>query len=379
MQKVIIAVDSFKDSLDAVAVCAAIHRGISAVSPQPQVVSLPLGDGGEGTARLLTALHQAEWISTTVEDPLGRNITAGYGWDAASRTAYLDMAQASGLQHLAPEERNPLRSSTYGFGQLLRHAFRQNPRRIIIGIGGSATSEGGTGMAAALGYRFIDRAGKPLEPNGASLNHIARILPPEESPLPEQCQIAVLCDVQNPLYGPRGAAFVFGRQKGATLRQITELDRGLQRLAAVIQRDLQVDVHQLPGGGAAGGLGAGLLAFTGGRLLPGIDTILDSIDFEEQIRGADFIITGEGRLDAQTGGGKLIQGICRKAARQQIPVIALCGSLEASPTEIQQMGLQAAFSILNGPVSLASALAQTEKRLEETTWQLCRVLNLTKL
>lgn len=378
MQKIIIATDSFKDSLDAPEVCQAIRRGIKKAVPRALIHTLPLGDGGEGTARLLAQAMQAEWISTQVEDPLGRPIRAGYGWLEPAKTAYLDMAEASGLQHLASSARDPFRTHTFGFGQLLKHALAKGAKKLIIGIGGSATSEGGMGMAIAFGYQFFDEKGKELLPGGKQLNNIHRISPPEQHPVPEDCEVSILCDVNHPLYGPQGAAAVFAPQKGASPNQIKVLDKGLRQLAVRIQRDLHIDVHHLAGGGAAGGLGAGLVAFARGVLRPGIDHILELVDFENFIQGADVLITGEGKLDAQTGGGKLIQGICRKAAEKNIPVIALCGSLEVSPPEIQKIGLQAAFSISSGPKSLDKALKQTAKRLEEVAENLFRAINLTK-
>lgn len=378
MQKIIIATDSFKDSLEAPDVCIAIQKGMQSAMPDAEIITLPLGDGGEGTAKLLTLLKQASWKTTEVQDPLGRIISAGYGWDAIRATAYLDMAEASGLQYLTPTERDPFRTSTYGFGQLLARVLEENPKEIIIGIGGSATSEGGIGMASVLGFQFLDDLEQPLSPNGASLNKIHRIVPPSKFPIPKDCQIKVLCDVNHPLYGPNGAAPVFAPQKGATPEQVQALDQGLKHLAGLIERDLDVNIHQLSGGGAAGGLGAGLIAFAKANLSSGIDTILDMVDFEKVIQGADVIITGEGKIDSQTGGGKLIQGICRKAQSQHIPVVALCGTLQASPEDIHKVGLQAAFSIIPRPVLLAEALEQTAELLERTAEHLGNVLYLTK-
>ena len=378
MQKIVIATDSFKDSLEAPAVCTAIQKGIQQVLPKAQIHLLPLGDGGEGTARLLTQLMDAEWINIQVEDPLGRPVKAGFGWDAPQKTAYLDMAEASGLQYLSADERNPLLASTDGFGKVLIKVLEKGAQRIIVGIGGSATSEGGIGMATTLGYRFLDKNKKDLLPNGENLLKIHQIIPPDVRPIPGNCELIVLCDVNNPLYGPRGAAPVFAAQKGASPEQIRYLDAGLKHLAALIEKNLKVDVHHLAGGGAAGGLGAGLVAFTGATLRPGIDTILEMVNFQHLVQGADLIISGEGKLDAQTGGGKLIQGICQVAKQKQIPVIALCGSLQASPAEVQNIGLEAAFSILTEPTSLADALPKTAKMLEEATEQLFRAISLTK-
>jgi glycerate kinase len=289
------------------------------------------------------------------------------------------MAESSGLQHLSAQERKVLQSSTYGFGQLLREALRQKPRHLIIGIGGSATSEGGIGMATALGYRFLDKNGKTLPPIGKNLHEINKILPPKLHPIPQDCRVSVLCDVNNPLYGPRGAAPVFAAQKGASASEIQLLDQGLEHLAKLIARDLGVAVQQLPVGGAAGGLGAGLVAFAQATLRPGIETILEMVDFQNLIQDSDVIITGEGKIDAQTGGGKLIQGICQAAALRNVPVIALCGSLHASPEDIQKIGLKAAFSILTGPIALVDALPQTARMLEETAEHLFRAISLTKL
>lgn len=379
MQKIIIATDSFKDSLEAPAACAAIQRGIQAVFPKAEIHSLPLGDGGEGTARLLSHLRHADWITTRVQDPLGRPLEAGFGWNEEHKTAYLDMAEASGLQHLAPTERNPLKTHTFGFGQLLKKVCANGAQRVVIGIGGSATSEGGIGMAAALGYRFLDKNKKNIPPNGGNLLKIQHIFPPEQNPIPDNCEIMVLCDVSNPLYGPRGAAPVFAAQKGADTEQIQHLDAGLKHLAELIARDLNRDVHQLVGGGAAGGLGAGLVAFAKATLHPGIETILEMVHFQNLIQDSDVIITGEGKIDAQTGGGKLIQGICQAAALRNVPVIALCGSLHASPEDIRKIGLKAAFSILTGPIALVDALPQTARMLEETAEHLFQAISLTKL
>jgi glycerate kinase len=378
MQKIIIATDSFKDGLDATAVCHALKRGLLRADSELEVATLPLGDGGEGTAALLTNLKKATWKTVEVQNPLGSLTTAGYGWNDLYQTAYLDMAEASGLQLLNNEERDPFQTSTFGFGQLLVQVLQEQPQEIIIGIGGSATSEGGIGMASALGFQFLDNKHHPLSPIGAHLNTIQKIIPPSKLPIPDHCRIKVLCDVNNPLYGPNGAAAVFSPQKGASAAQVEELDKGLQHLAHLIERDLGIDIHQLRGGGAAGGLGAGLVAFAKAELCPGIDTILEMVNFQDIIQGADFIITGEGKIDGQTGGGKLIQGICQMAASQNIPVVALCGTLQASPQEIQKIGLRAAFSILDSPMLLAEALQKTEALLETSAEHLVNTIYLTK-
>ena len=377
IKKILIATDSFKDSLPAAKVCRAIAMGIQRIAPKIECVEIPLADGGEGTALILSQITNAQWIEVNVRGPLGRIVKAGYGWDAISQSVFIDMAQSSGLQLLKPEERNPLETSTYGLGQLLLEGLKHHPKRIVIGIGGSATNDGGIGMANALGYQFLDQSGQVLIPVGKNLNSIHKIIPPSSNLIPKEIIIDVLCDVNNPLYGPEGAAMVFAAQKGATSDMIHKLDLGLQNLASRLNLDLGIQVDHLPGGGAAGGLGAGIFAFLGGALKPGVQTILETIHFVDYLREADLVITGEGKIDNQTAGGKLISGICSFSNAQQVPVIAICGSLLAQPAIIQKIGLQAAFSILNQPLSLADALSQSEQLLQDTSANIIQLLRLT--
>ncbi len=368
-KKIIIASDSFKDSLSADRVCTAIAKGIQKVDPSVEILKKPLADGGEGTARLLTQVRGGQWRSFSVHDPLGRGHQAGFGWLEKEGLVLMDMAEASGIQTLQQTERNPLQTSTFGFGELLQKAFELAPQKIMIGIGGSATNDGGIGMAHALGYRFLDKQQQVIPPNGAALNTIAQILvPPDIKPI-KTCSIEVLVDVQNPLYGPQGATAIFGPQKGASPEMVELLDQGMKNLARVIQRDLGKAVANLPGSGAAGGLGAGLVAFCDAEIKPGIQSILEMMDFHRDLGGAHLVITGEGKLDQQTSGGKLIQGICQAAAQERVPVVALCGTLLADYETITRIGLEAAFSILNRPMNLETALKETAYLLEETSAQ----------
>jgi len=374
MRKVIVAADSFKDSLDAPGVCSAIARGLRKGLPGWEVLKIPLADGGEGTAKILGGYTGAAWKAVKVRDPLFRIISAGFAWSAETRTAFVDMASCSGIQLLKNSERNPMLTSTIGLGDLLMEIARYDPERVVLGIGGSATNDGGIGMASVLGYQFLDQQGNSLEPIGASLEKIDRIIPPEKYVWSPQVRIEVLVDVQNLLFGPNGAAYVFAPQKGADILMVQSLDRGLRNLSKRLQLDLDYDLSQQEGAGAAGGLGAGLLAFANAKLRPGIQSVLEILRFEEHLIGANFLITGEGKIDEQTASGKLISGVCDLAAKHQVPVIALCGTLLASEESIQQLGLKAAFSIIKQPMSLEQALEQGEKLLEATAFQIANLL-----
>jgi glycerate kinase len=372
--KILIATDSFKDALPALAVCQAIERGVKQADPSIKTILFPLADGGEGTAEMLTYHTGGTWHTCTVHDPLFRPIQAGYGTSADGQTAFLDLAQAAGLQLLQPQERNPLKTSTYGVGELILNAIQRGVRHILLGIGGSATNDVGTGMAAALGYSFLDIHNSILDSRaltGATLIHIRQIIGTSAH---RHISTSVLCDVENPLYGPTGAAHVYARQKGADEVAITQLDAGLQHFASVLQHHFDKDFAHVPGAGAAGGMGAGAMAFLNARLKPGIQTVLELTNFEQHLSDLDVILTGEGKIDRQTLHGKLIKGITEKARVHGIPVIALCGTLLATPQEIQQLGLQAAFSILHRPLTLATALVETPTLLEQTAFNITHVI-----
>jgi len=361
---ILVACDSFKDALPADAVCRAIAAGLKKSHPGAAITQMPLSDGGEGLLDVLRAPLGLEWIQATVADPLGRDIQGRYGLSADRKTCVVEMAEASGLQRLTLAERDPRLTSTFGTGQLLDDARRRGARRAILAIGGSATNDGGIGAAAALGWGFLDAEGKPVLPDGGHLGKIAKLVP---APMPFE-SVEVLCDVTNPLFGPTGAAWIYGRQKGGSDAMLAELDDGLKHLAALVKAQLNRDVAQQPGAGAAGGLGYGAVAFLGAQLRRGIEIVLDMTGFEAAARDADLIITGEGHIDGQSAQGKLIQGLCGRA--KATPVIALCGKLSATPDQVKAIGLKAAHCINSEERPLAEMLANTAVNLEKTASQL---------
>ncbi len=361
---ILVACDSFKDALPADAVCRAIAAGLRKSHPGAAIIEMPLSDGGEGLLDVLRAPLGLEWIEKSVADPLGRNILGRYGLSADRQTCVVEMAEASGLQRLTLAERDPRKTSTLGTGQLLDDARRRGARRAILAIGGSATNDGGIGAAAALGWGFLDTDGNTVPPDGGHLNAIAKLVP---APLPFE-SMEVLCDVTNPLSGPTGAAWIYGRQKGGSDPVLAELDNGLKHLAALVKAQLGRDVADQPGAGAAGGLGYGAVAFLGAQLRRGIEIVLDMTGFDAAAREADLIITGEGHLDGQSAQGKLIQGLCGRS--HGTPVIALCGKLSAAPDQIKTIGLKAAYCINREEKPLAEMLANTAANLEMTASEL---------
>ena len=357
---ILVACDSFKDALPADAVCAAIARGLKQSRPDASVSEMPLSDGGEGLLDVLGRALGLHWIEMQVADPLGRPVMGRYGLSADGKTAVVEMAQASGLQLLTLAERDPRKTSTFGTGELLADAKARGAVRVLLAIGGSATNDAGLGAAAALGWRFLDAGGKDVTPDGGHMKDVARLQP---APAPFE-KVEVLCDVTNPLYGPKGAAWIYGRQKGGSDPVLAELDDGLKHVADVVKAELGRDVAAMPGAGAAGGLGYGAVAFLGAELRRGIEIVLDITGFDAAAAAADFIITGEGHLDGQSAQGKLIQGLCGRAGKT--PVIALCGKLSATPEQIKLIGLKAAYSINRQERPLAEMLANTAINLERT-------------
>jgi glycerate kinase len=357
---ILVACDSFKDALPADAVCAAIARGLRHAYPDASITEMPLSDGGEGLLDVLGRALDLTWIEKQVGDPLGRPVTGRYGLSADGKTAVVEMARASGLQLLSLEERDPRQTSTMGTGELLADARSRGARHVLLAIGGSATNDAGIGAAAALGWRFLDANGKDVPPDGGHMKDVVRLIP---APPPFE-KVEVLCDVTNPLYGPSGAAWIYGRQKGGTDPVLTELDDGLKHIAEVVKAQLGRDVADMPGAGAAGGLGYGAIAFLNAELRRGIEIVLDITGFDAAAAKADLIITGEGHLDGQSAQGKLIQGLCGRAGTT--PVIALCGKLSATPDQIKAIGLKTAYSINKEERPLAEMLANTAVNLEKT-------------
>ena len=360
--RVLIACDSFKDALPAEEVCRAIARGLRKSHPAMETIEMPLSDGGEGVLDILRRTLSLKSVSLEVSDPLGRPVKATYGLSADGGTALVEMAAASGLQLLTLKERDPLLTTTYGTGQLVADAAKRGARHLLLAIGGSATNDAGIGMAAALGWRLLDAKGGTVKPAGGRMGEIARILAPGASMF-EQAE--VLCDVTNPLYGPNGAAWVYGRQKGGTEQSLAQLDAGLRHVAALVEKETgRKGLAETPGAGAAGGMGFGGLAFLNAELKRGIEVVMDLVGFDKAAAKADLVITGEGHIDGQSSQGKLISGVAARAGR--VPVIGLCGKLSASPAAIKAIGLKAAYSINESERPLAEMLAATAANLEKT-------------
>lgn len=372
--RVVVAPDSFKGSISARDLCAAARRGIHAVDPAIEVIELPLADGGEGTVENMVYSTKGKTRLVQVNDPLGRPIRAAYGILGDDATVIIEMAQASGLPLLKPDERNPLITSSFGTGELIVHALNEGYRKFIIGLGGSATNDGGVGMLKALGAAFYDQDGVLLPKGGASLEKLSYM---DLSGLDKRLQestFTIASDVNNPLCGANGASAVFGPQKGATPEMVQRLDMALSRFADVAEKQLGFDVRHLPGSGAAGGMGAALFAFLHAEFKSGIELVMDAIHFEQNIQAADLIITGEGKLDDQTMAGKAIAGVCKKAKPYQIPTIAICGGMELTSEQMDEIGLLAGFSIVPKPCSLDEAMEQAEGWAQERVEQIIRFM-----
>jgi glycerate 2-kinase len=371
--RIVIAPNAFKGSLSALEAADAIAEGVRAAAPDADLVLVPIADGGDGTVDALVAATHGGRRTIRVHGPLGDPVDADYGMVDGGSTAVIEMAKAAGLALVPSEKRDPRVTTTYGVGELLQHAFDHGARHFIVGIGGSATNDGGAGMAQALGYHLLDENGHELPPGGLALKRLARIHTGGVHGNWKDAQVDVASDVTNPLTGPSGASAVYGPQKGATPEMVAELDAALRRLAEVIQRDLGVDVEQLPGSGAAGGLGGGLVAFTGAHLRPGAEMVMEALHLDERLNGANLVITGEGRLDSQTARfGKGPAAVARHARNAGIPVVAIGGSV-SDEKELRLLfdGLEATVV---EPCSLDEAIAQARPLLVRSATRLMRLL-----
>ena len=373
--RVLIAPQSFKGSVDAVAVAAAISRGLRRAWPDAECDELPLADGGEGTVRALVRATAGTLRRSRVHDPLGRDIEAEWGILGDGRTAVVEMAAASGLPLLRPQERDPRVASTRGTGELLLEAAMSGAARVIVGIGGSATNDGGSGMARAIGFRFLDAAGADLPEGGAALARLQRI-EGQIDPRLIRVTVEVASDVRNPLTGPQGASAVFGPQKGATPAMVSELDAGLSRYADAIARFIGRDIRDLPGAGAAGGLGAGLIAFADAKLRSGAELVMGAARFGERARSADLIVTGEGRVDAQSGYGKLTGSVVEQARVLGKPVALIAGGVDAGYESLFTAGLAALEVASDGPSSLEEAMRRGEELIASAAERLARAAEL---
>ncbi|QHW34692.1 glycerate kinase [Paenibacillus rhizovicinus] len=374
--KVIAAPDSFKESMTAYRVAAVMREAITEVVErgEAEIVELPVGDGGEGTLEILIGALRGQLIEARVTGPLGETVSAHYGLSGDGRTAVVEMAQASGLQLVPPEARNPLLTTTYGTGELIRQALdHETVKRLIITIGGSATNDCGAGMLQALGARLRDADGREIGHGGGELTRVETLDLSELDQRLQEIRISVACDVTNPLVGPLGASHVFGPQKGATPSMTATLDAALTHFADRIAEASGLRLHDVPGAGAAGGIGAALM-LCGGKLEPGIELVLDAVGFDAHLAGADYVLTGEGRIDGQTPNGKVIAGIVKRAQAAGVPVLAFAGSLQQGYECLYEAGLQAAFSITSRPMPLEEALKQGEENLHQTVSNVMRLI-----
>ncbi|MDH6306539.1 glycerate kinase [Parabacteroides sp. PF5-5] len=375
MKKIVVASDSFKGSVSSLEVADSVEKAIHKVFPECEVLKIPVADGGEGTTESLVYAMNGKMISCEVHDPLMNKIQVQYGILGDMQTAVIEMASASGLPLVPKEKRNPMKTTTYGIGELIKDALTRGCRHFLIGIGGSATNDAGTGMLQALGFRFLDKEGRELGQGGEILQAIHTIDCSQAMPQLKDASFTIACDVNNPFSGENGAAYIYARQKGADDEMIRILDEGLSHFADVIKKEMQQDINAIPGAGAAGGLGGGFLAFLPAILKPGIQMVLEALHFAERIKGADLVITGEGKLDAQTAMGKTPSGVLQVAQAQGIPVIAIGGSVEEAES-LNKQGFLAVFSILSGIATLQQAMdkAFSMRNIERIIEQFLRII-----
>lgn len=363
--KIVLAPDSFKESLRAIEVATALERGIRRVLPEVECVKLPMADGGEGTLEALISARGGRRVSKTVMGPLGERHRATYGLLSCGKTAVVEMAAASGLHLVPPKRRHPLETTSFGTGELIRAALEKGVSRIIVGIGGSATNDGGAGMAQALGIRFYDKAGLMLADGVAagSLDRVHTIDCEGRIAALDQTEILVACDVRNKLVGKFGASVIYAPQKGASDAEVRKLERNLRHFGKVMEQAFKIKIFSLRGGGAAGGLGAGLVAFAGGQLRTGVELVAELVGLSQHLSGADLVITGEGRIDSQTGFGKTPAGVAQAARRLSVPVIAVGGSLAIDARSVFSHGVDALESATVRDMDLAGAIESSRKNL----------------
>ncbi|MEO6686269.1 MAG: glycerate kinase [Dyadobacter sp.] len=370
---ILVAPDKFRGSLEASEVCQSVAEGIRLAYPDAEIISVPLADGGEGTTRILTEQSKGKFVTAVVHDPLGRFIEAEYGLSGDGNTAFIEMAAASGLNLLKPEERNPLLTNTYGTGELILHAINSGVKKIILGIGGSATTEAGIGMASALGYKFLDKNSKEVMANGENLSSIKFIKTENVNSLLKSVEFIVACDGTNPLYGESGAAYVYGPQKGADDSMVSQLDNGLKNIAKVASETFGNDISSNSGAGAAGGLGAGALWFLNAELREGVSIVMEQTNIAEHVQKADLVITGEGKVDEQTLQGKVVKGLADLCRKNNVSLAVVCGTLVISAQEAQNAGITYAVSVLNRPMNLQQAETEAYSLVRDATFHLVRL------
>ena len=371
--KIVIAPDSFKGSLSALEVAKSIQKGLLNVDENIETVIVPMADGGEGTVQSLIDVSGGKIVELTVHDPLFRKINSFYGIMGDGETAVIEMAAASGLPLLTPEERNPLKTTTFGTGELIRDALNRRCRKFIIGLGGSATNDGGCGMAQALGVKFLDKNGNEVGMGGSELSKISSIDLSGIDQRIKNASFLAACDVDNPLCGAKGASAVFGPQKGASEKDVIALDNGLNHFSQIVKQQLKFDIKDVPGSGAAGGLGAGVLIFLNATLERGISIVTRTTQLAEKMEDAGLVITGEGRIDFQTAFGKTPLGVAQIAKTKNIPVIVLAGSLGEGYKTLYEKGFDGIFSIIDHPMSLQEAIENASGLLENAAENIVRL------
>ncbi|RNE71218.1 glycerate kinase [Vibrio cholerae] len=376
--KVVIAPDSFKESLTAKQVCDAIQAGLARVWHDAKFVAIPVADGGEGTVQSLVDATQGRLVEVKVMGPQGKRVEAFYGMLGDNQTAVIEMAAASGLHHVPLAQRDPKLTTSFGTGELIRHALDQGVTKLIIGLGGSATNDGGVGMLAALGARFTNADGDPIQLTGGGLRELTHIDLQDFDPRLQHCDILVACDVNNPLCGDKGASAVFGPQKGATPEDVQLLDGALRQFGLLTEKVTGKMVLESAGAGAAGGMGAALLAYTQARLRPGIEIVLETVQLAHQVSDADLVITGEGRIDSQTVHGKTPMGVAKVAKRFDVPVLALCGCTGDNYQAVYQCGIDAVFAAVPRAMSLEDALKESDFNLADLAENVARLWVLSK-
>ncbi len=374
--KILIAPDSFKGCLTALEVAENIEKGIKNVMKDAEVYNIPMADGGEGTVQSLVDATNGYFIYKEVTGPLGEPVEAHFGILGNNKTAVIEMAIASGFDLVPKDKANPCVTTTYGTGELIKAALDENIEEIIIGIGGSSTNDGGVGMAQSLGVNFLDKEGNNVGFGGRSLKYIDSIDMSGLDPRVKKVDIRVACDVTNPLYGTDGAAYVYAPQKGATMEMVKQLDNNLRHLSDIVKKELGKDIQSISGGGAAGGLGAGLVAFLDAKLQSGVDIIIEVNKLEREIKNVDLVITGEGKIDSQTVKGKTPIGVAKVAKKYNKPVIAICGSIGDNFELVLEKGIDAVFSIMKEPSTLEKTIKRTPSLLEMTGEHVIRVLLL---
>ena len=370
MKKCIVISDSFKGTLSSLEICDNARQSVPRFFPECQVVTVPVADGGEGTVECFVEAIQAQPVTVEVSGPYGEKIQATYA--RSGSRAVVEMACAAGLP-MVGEHRDPETTTTYGVGEATRHAVEQGWDQILLGLGGSATNDGGCGAAAALGARFYDEQGRSFVPAGGTLEKISRIDLSGLLPALRNVKVTVMCDVENPLYGPTGAAHIFGPQKGADAAMVERLDRGLRALDAAFQRDLGLSLAQMPGAGAAGGMGAGGVAFLGAELKSGIEAVLDMVEFDRTLEGADLVLTGEGRIDSQSVHGKVISGIAKRTKPRGVPLVAIVGGIAQGAEEAYDLGVTAMFGIDREAVAFSEYAHRTRENYQRTLEDILRL------